>query len=140
MTYVAPKLIAGFLIIAMAASSLGCASRASSVPPVAVPSANYMGYTCQESRAMLRSAMARRDALSSSQNTAATIDVIGVILILLPVATIFGGDKEGRLATAKGEVMALRGAVTMNCRKEAEEKKAQEAYERRQESKATEVY
>jgi len=140
MTNVAPKLIAGFLIISMAASSLGCASRASSVPPVAVPSANYEGYTCQESRTMLSQAMARRDALASSQNTAATIDVIGVLLVLLPVASIFGGDKEGRLASAKGEAMALRGAVTMNCRREAEEKKAKEAYERRQERRPSEVY
>ena len=65
---------------------------------------------------MLSQKQAAQNALTKSQNNAATGDAVGVFLVLLPVGSIFGADVEGELAQAKGEVMALQGAVTINCK------------------------
>ena len=94
----------------------GCASRASSIAPVAVPAANYKGLSCDETRTLLTQKQASLASLISSQNSAATGDVVGVLFLLIPVGTIFGADKEGELAQAKGEVMALNGAISINCK------------------------
>ena len=94
----------------------GCASRASSVAPVAVPSSNYAGLSCDETKTMLSQKQQAQYALTKSQNNAATGDTIGVFLLGLPVGSIFGADVEGELAQAKGEVMALQGAVSINCK------------------------
>lgn len=96
----------------------GCASRASSIAPVAVPSANYKGLSCDETRTMHSQKQAQKNALTNAQNNAATGDAVGVFLLLLPVGSIFGADKEGELAQAKGEVMALQGAISINCKGE----------------------
>ena len=95
----------------------GCASRASSIAPVAVPSSNYAGLSCDETKTMLSQKQATQNALTKSQNNAATGDAVGIFLVLLPVGSIFGADVEGELAQAKGEVMALQGARSINCKK-----------------------
>ena len=95
----------------------GCASRASSIAPIAVPSANYAGLTCEETKQMLVVKQELQNSLTKSQNNAATGDAVGVFLVLLPVGSIFGADKEGELAQAKGEVIALNGAVSINCKR-----------------------
>lgn len=95
----------------------GCASRASTVAPVAVPSANYSGLSCEDTKLALEAKRAQRNSLVNAQNNAAIGDAVGVFLVLLPVGSIFGADKEGELAQAKGEVMALEGAVSINCKR-----------------------
>jgi hypothetical protein len=105
------------LVLLIAALAItGCASRASSIAPTAVPSANYKGHNCAETKVLLEQKQAKRNALVNSQNNAATGDAVGVFLVLLPVGSIFGADKEGELAQAKGEVLALEGAVMINCK------------------------
>lgn len=94
----------------------GCASRASSIAPTAVPSANYKGLDCDETKTLLAQKTAEKNALVKSQNDAADEDAVGVFFVLLPVGSISGGDKEGELAQAKGEVLALNGAVSINCK------------------------
>ena len=107
------RVIIFFLVIPIA----GCASRAGSIAPVAVPSANYSGLSCNETKTMLTQKIAAKNALVTSQNNAAVGDAVGVFFVLLPVGSIFGGDVAGELAQAKGEVLALQGAVSINCRK-----------------------
>jgi len=103
-------------IVLLGLAISGCASRASSVAAIAVPSANYKGLSCNETKVSLSQARDRKNALTNEQNNAATGDAIGVFFVLLPVGSIFGADKEGELAQAKGEVLALEGAVTINCK------------------------
>ncbi|MBT4626349.1 MAG: hypothetical protein HOC63_06620 [Rhodospirillales bacterium] len=50
------------------------------------------------------------------KNNAATGDAVAVFITLLPLGSIFGADKEGELAQAKGEVLALEGAISINCK------------------------
>ena len=94
----------------------GCASRASSIAPTAIPSANYKGLSCAETKATLEQKRAKRNALTNKQNNAATGDAVAIVFTLLPLGSIFGADKEGELAQAKGEVLALEGAVSINCK------------------------
>ena len=100
----------------------GCASRADSIAPIAMPSSNYKGLSCSDTKTALTQARSRQAALTQSQNNAATGDAVGVLFVLLPVGSIFGADKEGQLAQVKGEVLALQGAVPINC----DEKRAEE--------------
>jgi hypothetical protein len=95
---------------------VGCASGADSIAPLSIPSSNYTDMSCDETKTALSQAQARETALSESQNNAATGDAIGVFLVLLPLGSVFGDKVEGKLAQAKGEVLALQGAVRTNCR------------------------
>ena len=104
------------LVTTALALAVGCAPRASSVAPIAVPSANYDGYTCEETKELLTAKTAQQNALVRAQNNAATGDAASVFLFALPLGSVFGADVEGELAQAKGEVLALTGAVNRNCR------------------------
>ena len=95
---------------------VGCASGADSVAPISIPSSNYADMSCDETSTALSQAQSRQAALSKSQDNAATGDAIGVFLVLLPLGSVFGDKVEGELAQAKGEVLALQGAVRTNCR------------------------
>ena len=94
----------------------GCASGADSVAPIALPSSNYKGLSCDETKTALMTARARQAALTESQNNAQAGDIVGVFFVLLPLGAVFGDDVEGELGLAKGEVLALQGAVPINCR------------------------
>ncbi len=104
------------LVLTAVGLAVGCAPRASSVAPIAVPSANYDGYSCEETKELLAAKTAQQNALVRAQNNAATGDAASVFLFLLPLGSVFGADVEGELAQAKGEVLALTGAVNRNCR------------------------
>ena len=117
------KVIVGMMMLSLA----GCASRASSIAPVAIPTSNYAGLSCSETKDMLAQKTAMQIALTKQQNNAATGDAIGVFLVFLPLGSVFGADKEGELAQAKGEVLALTGAVSINCKGEVEAAKIEAA-------------
>jgi len=99
----------------------GCATRASGVAPVSVSAVEFQGLTCEETRSRLASARERENALTRQQNNAATADAVSVFLFLVPLGSVFGADKEGELAEAKGEVNALERAVDINCKAEMEQ-------------------
>jgi len=63
-------------------------------------------------------ARSRQAALTESQNNAQAGDIVGVFFVLLPLGSVFGDDVEGELGLAKGEVLALQGAVRINCRED----------------------
>jgi len=67
--------------VAIILSSLaiaGCASRADSIAPTAIPSANYKGLECEETKVALEQKRAKKYALTNQQNNAATGDAVGV--------------------------------------------------------------
>jgi len=97
----------------------GCAGRASSVAPANVSAEEYSGMSCDATRAERSSARDKNNSLTRKQNNAATMDAASVVLVLLPLGSVFGGDVSGELAQAKGELAALERAVRINCRTEA---------------------
>lgn len=102
------------LAVAMLASG-GCATRASGVSPVSVAATDYSNMPCGTARERLVDIRAQVNALSRKQNNAATADAAGVLLLFLPVGSIFGGNVEGELAQAKGEQLALERHIVNNC-------------------------
>lgn len=107
--------IALLTMILLPALTTACASRANSIPPVAVSASDYENVSCDEARSLLVAARAEENALVRRQNNAATGDAVGVVLLLLPVGSIFGADVSGELAAAKGEVIALERRITTAC-------------------------
>jgi hypothetical protein len=92
-----------------------CASRANSIPPVAVAASDYQNVSCDDSRSLLVAARAIESSLTRQQNNAALSDTVGVVLVLLPIGSIFGSDVSGELAAAKGEVIALERRIVTGC-------------------------
>lgn len=105
----------------------GCATRASEVAPTSISALEYSYLGCQDARSELNSARQREFALTRKQNNAATADAAAVFLFALPLGSVFGADKEGELAQAKGEVLALDRRTKMACTEEARAAAAPEA-------------
>ena len=54
--------------------------------------------------------------LSAAQQSAATQDTVGVLLLGVPIASMSGGDKEAQLASEKGKLQAIdRQTVSKSC-------------------------
>lgn len=102
-------------VTALGLLAAGCAGRASSVAPVAVAAGDYSRMDCAAARGQLVTTRERVNALSRSQNNAALADTVGVVLIFIPLGSVFGGDKSGELAQAKGEQAALERHIQINC-------------------------
>lgn len=108
------------VVIALITAS-GCATRASGIAPASVSALEYQALSCDETKGMLTAKRSALVAAEKSQNNAATLDTISTVVLLVPAASIFGGDGEGKVAQLKGEVLALERALPQNCRnKEAE--------------------
>lgn len=105
--------IIGSLILILAIT--GCASRASSVAPVAITSGDYSKLSCEQARLMLGQKREIENVLTKQQNNAALGDTVGVFFVLLPLGSVFGADKEGELAIAKGEVDAIERMFSTTC-------------------------
>lgn len=103
------------MIVSAAVLASGCAGRASSVAPVAIAATDYSSMACDSARGQLVVVRDRVNALSRQQNNAALADTAGVALLFLPLGSIFGGDKSGELAQAKGEQAALERHIQMRC-------------------------
>jgi hypothetical protein len=101
-------------VLAMVAVS-GCATRASGVVPMSISALEFANLSCEQTRTALSAAREREITFTRQQNTAATVDAIGVFLVAVPASSVFGGNKEGELARAKGEVRALESALQSNC-------------------------
>lgn len=104
-----------FLLAAVSLTLVACASRPDGIAPTSVSALEFKGMSCLETKAMLDSRRKELSAYEKKQRQAATLDAVGTFLVLVPVSTVFGGDNEGQVAQAKGEVAALERAIPMNC-------------------------
>jgi hypothetical protein len=93
----------------------GCATRASSVAPVAITANDYSGLSCADARSQLALARSRENALVQRQNNAALADAASVFLVLVPLGSVLGADVSGELAQAKGETLALERHILAHC-------------------------
>ena len=102
-------------VMSLALLVSACASRPDAIAPANVSALEYSTLSCKDTRYMLSQKRQEQDILSSKQSRAATADAVSVFFVLVPLGTVFGSDVEGKLATAKGEVLALERAVQINC-------------------------
>ena len=105
------KLIA---LIAAPVFALGaCAKLPDSIAPVSMAGA-YDNVSCSNAQNLLTQEQSTLAVLSEQQKAAATGDAIGVFLVLIPVSTMTGSNKEGEIAASKGKVAALQARL-MSC-------------------------
>ena len=95
--------------------SVGCASRPDAIAPVSVSALEYASLTCEETKQTLLVERAKLSAVSKDQNMTANTDLLGVLMLGLPVGKILGADVEGEVALSKGKVQALERAISLNC-------------------------
>ena len=93
-----------------------CAKSPESIAPAYVSAQPYMAWTC-ENLAMesMRIGQALGKA-SAQQENARTNDIVGVLLIGIPVSSLSGDNIAPEVARLKGESDAIRQATaTKNC-------------------------
>lgn len=94
-----------------------CAKHPDSIAPSYVSEVGYQSWSCAqlgEESQRLSSALANA---SAQQERARTNDVVGVILIGLPVSSLSGDNIAPEVARLKGEQEAVRKAqISKDCR------------------------
>lgn len=93
----------------------GCATRPGAITALAVNSSDYAGLSCDQAKRSLSEVSQKEKALTDRQNMTASFDEVGVFLFALPLGSLFGGDRQGDLARAKGESIALERYVYAKC-------------------------
>lgn len=98
-----------FVVVAsaLAIGLVGCAKRPDAIVPVDVPMAAYQNYSCERIAAEIITENETLSTLSVAQHNAATGDAVFVFLIGVPLSSVAGGDKEGKIAVSKGKIQAL---------------------------------
>ncbi len=105
------KLLNLSLALMVAGGSLSaCAKSPASIAPVSM-AGSYDNLSCKKARPMLEQERATLSALETQQKRAQTGDAIGVFLVLVPVSSLTGADREGAIATSKGKILALEARV-----------------------------
>lgn len=99
--------IFGLALVALS----GCAKRPDAIVPVDIPMAAFSGMSCPALARELVAEQEKLAALSKTQNKAATGDAIGVFLVIVPVGSLVGGDKEGEISVSKGKVLAIENSI-----------------------------
>ncbi len=103
-------------VVAVAAALGACAKSPESISPSYVSEVGYQAWSCQQlSDETLRLSSAYASA-AQQQEKARTNDVVGVILIGLPVSSLSGDNIAPEIARLKGEQEAVRKAMVLkNC-------------------------
>lgn len=103
-------------VVAVAAALGACAKSPESISPSYVSEVGYQAWSCQQlSEETLRLSSAYAVA-AQQQEKARTNDVVGVILIGLPVSSMSGDNIAPEIARLKGEQEAVRKAMVIkNC-------------------------
>lgn len=106
---------------AIAAGALGaCAVSPESIAPSYVSPITYQNLTCDQLGEEGHRIVAALSRASMQQEQARTGDVVGVIMLGLPVSTLSGQNIAPEVARLKGEHEAIyRAALTKGCATEA---------------------
>lgn len=89
----------------------GCAKTPESISPAYVSDVGYRSWSCANlagEQQRLASALA---SASTEQSQARTTDIVGVVLIGIPVSSLSGGNIAPQIARLKGEQEAVRKAM-----------------------------
>jgi hypothetical protein len=76
-----------------------------------VPASQFSGLSCPALLRQQASLTAQVNRLSKSQRNARNGDIVGVVLIGLPVSSMTGNDVEKDLAKARGELLAVADKI-----------------------------
>lgn len=104
------KIMSTVAVLALVLTVTACAKSPSSIAPVSM-AGMYDNISCKKARTMLEQERQTLASLEAQQRSAQTGDAIGVFLILVPVSSLTGSDREGAIATSKGKTLALEARV-----------------------------
>lgn len=94
-------------IVLLSAILASCAASPESVRPAFVSADPYIGMSCDQlAGERQRLALAVSDT-SLKQERARSADTVGVLLLFLPLGSMSGQNREGELATLKGQAVAV---------------------------------
>jgi hypothetical protein len=98
------------LILAVALIA-GCAKKPESISAAYVSELTYQPLTCEQLAGEQARLSAAYASAAQQQNQARTGDVVGVILVGLPVSSMTGDNIAPEIARLKGEQEAVRKAM-----------------------------
>ena len=105
-----PRWLAAF---AIAIVVTGCATPSDEIPPAFVSAVPYMNLDCQEMGERQAQLAGVLTAASARQDDARTYDTVGVLLIGLPVGSLFGENRSAKIAQLKGQQLAIERAAKL---------------------------
>ena len=88
----------------------GCAKRPESISASYISEAPYQTYTCDQLAEESRRINAAYTVAAKQQENARTNDIVGVVLIGLPVSSLSGDNIAPEIARLKGEANAIHRA------------------------------
>lgn len=86
-----------------------CAAAPEDVAPITMSSSAYAGASCGAIRAERAAATVRLASLFEDQRTARNNDVVSVIILGIPAASLSGADRSNEIAALKGQIAAMDG-------------------------------
>lgn len=99
-------------VAAIALTMAGCASAPSSIKPASVSVSGYAGLSCGQLASKANALAASYKVAADKQSSTRKGDVMGVLLIGLPTASMSGKDNSAEIARIKGEQAAVSKART----------------------------
>jgi len=106
-------IIATVIVTAFVAS---CAKPPEAIAPAYVSEVSYQNFTCDQLATETQQLQAAYTRVAAQQKQARQNDVVGVILIGLPVSSLSGDNVAAQVADVKGRQEAVRLArVKKNC-------------------------
>lgn len=97
-----------FIFICFLVLTSGCAVAPSSIAPMQINENKYSNYECDKLTAEQDKLTTQLTMYSMAQEQTRTSDTIGVIMLLLPLGSISGGNKAPEISMLKGEINALQ--------------------------------
>jgi hypothetical protein len=105
-------------LIVFALGTGGCAVSPESIGPSYASAVGYRSWTCSQLNEEFEQLYAALARASVQQDKAVTDDIVGVLLIGIPVSTLSGSNIAPEIGRLKGEIEAVRkAAITTNCQR-----------------------
>lgn len=100
-----------YFVLAGVAVLSACAKAPASIVPAYISEVGYLNWTCEQLATETTRMSAAYASAAKQQEQARTNDVVGVILIGLPVSSMSGDNIAPEIARLKGEQEAIRKAM-----------------------------
>lgn len=102
------------LTLALVALAASCAKSPESIAPAYVSDRLYQGLDCDQLAEEQANLQAALSTASQAQSDARTNDIVGIVLLGLPVSTLSGGNVAYQVADLKGQIRAVQQASIRN--------------------------
>lgn len=100
------------LVLFVVAAIAGCAKSPDSIAPAYVSERAYDNLDCAQLVEEQMNVNAAFSVASQQQSDARTNDIVGVVLLGLPVSTLSGGNVAYQVADLKGQQVAIQRTMT----------------------------